>query len=70
MGQKWLEQVIRIQQEEEEAEHSYEEDEGGGIAETLYKLTIDMAGTEEEAEEGLEAVLEMEVVEDGGSKFE
>ena len=45
-----------------------EEQEEGGITETLNNLTIETGGAEAEAAEGLEAALEMEVVGDGGSK--
>ena len=38
------------------------------MAACLNNLTIETAGTEEEAAEGLAAVLEMEVEEDRGSK--
>ena len=42
---------------------SEEEEESGGIEDTLNILTIEAEGTEEEAVEKLEAVLEMEVQE-------
>ena len=44
---------------------SYEEEDSGGVEATLNSLTIDMVGTEEEAAEQLEALLEMEVKESG-----
>ena len=70
MGQRRLNQVKQIQLEEEEAKGSEEEEEGGGIEATLNNLTIDTAGTEEEAAEFFEAALGMEVEENGGSEGE
>ena len=70
VGQMRLERVRKRRQEEEETKHPEEEEEGGGIAEALNNLTIETAGTEAGAVEGLEGALEMEVEEDGGSKGE
>ena len=63
-----LDRVKRIRWEEEEAEHWEEEEEGGEIWVGLNNLTIETAGTEEEATEGLEVALGMEVEEVGGSE--
>ena len=70
LGQRISERVREQQREEEEAEALEEEGEegGGGIAAGLNNLTIETAGTEVEAAEGLSDVLEMEVEEDRGSK--
>ena len=59
----------RRQREEEEAEGSEEEEEeGGGVVEGLNNLTIETVGTEEEAADGLEAILGMGVEEGRDSK--
>ena len=42
----------------------------GGVAAEMGNLTIETAGTEEEAEENLEAALEIEVKEDRGCEGE
>ena len=54
--------------EEEGAAEAEEEEEGGGIASGLNNVTIETAGTEEEAVEELVEVLGIEVVEDRGKK--
>ena len=61
MGQRTLARVKGRQREEEEAEGSEEEEEGSRIAATLNNLTIEAVGTEDEAEEDLEAALRKEV---------
>ena len=61
VGQRRLERVRGRQRKEEEAEEAEEEDEVGGIAVGLTNLTMEMAGTEEEPADGLEAALGMEV---------
>ena len=61
MGQQSLERVIWRRREKEDAEESEEKEEGGGIAAGLTNLTIETMGTEEEAADGLEATLGMEV---------
>ena len=65
MGQRRLARV-RYRREELDTEESAgdEEDKRGGIAARLNNLTIETAGTEEEAAEGLAVVLEMQVEED------
>ena len=61
----------RRRSEEEEADDSAEEEEERGVIEAaLNNLTIETAGTEEEAAEGLVASLEMDVEEDTGSEGE
>ena len=47
-----------------------QEEDGGEVAELINNLTIETAGTEEEAEEGLAAALEMEVEGDRVSEGE
>ena len=55
-----IERVREQQREEEKAEVSEEdEDEGESVVAGLSNLNIEMAGTEEEAAEGLEAPLSM-----------
>ena len=44
-----------------------EEDQSGGMVARLSNLNIEMAGTEEQAAEGLAAALEMEVERTGGA---
>ena len=44
-----------------------EEEESGGVLAGIINLTIDTAGTEEEAAEQLTAALDIEVEEDRGS---
>ena len=71
VGQRRLARVRERRVEEEEAEGSVEEEEErGGVAGLLDNLTIDMEGTEEDAAEGLEAVLSMEVEGDRRSEGE
>ena len=65
-----LERVIRIRQEGEEAGDSMEEEECRGVARLLNNLTIETAGTEEEAAEQLEAALGIEVEETDEGKEE
>ena len=63
---------MRVEEEDEEATKA-EEEEGGEVLAGLDNLTIETAGTEEEAAEVLEATLEtqeMEVEGDGGSEGE
>ena len=55
VGQRRLERVRRRRQDEEEAGNSEEEEERGGVSGILNNLTIEMAGTEKEAAEHLEA---------------
>ena len=60
VGHRRLDRLRDRRREEEEAEVSEEEEgEGGGVVEYLNNLTIETAGTEEEATEGLEAALGM-----------
>ena len=56
--------------EEEADAEAKEGEEGGGITEGLLNLNIEIAGTKEEAAEGLAEALGMEVVEDEGSEGE
>ena len=71
VGQRRLERVWEIRGGEEEADNSAaEEEESGGVLDGINNLTIEMAGTEYEAAEGLAAALEMEVEEDRGSEGE
>ena len=59
------------QGEEEETDNLEEEEEEiGGVARLLNILTIETAGTEEEAAEGLAPALETEVEEERGSEGE
>ena len=72
VGQRRVERVRarRVEEEKEEATEA-EEEEGGEVLAGLVTLNIEMAVTEEEAAEGLEAAMEaqeMEVEEDGGSE--
>ena len=63
VGQRRLERVLsRIGEEEGEEEEETEEpeEEGAEVAASLGNLTIETAGTEEEAEEELAVDLEME----------
>ena len=62
--QRKLERV-RGRQNSEEVEASEEEEESGGVADVVGNLTIEMAGTEEEAAENLEVALGMEIEEAG-----
>ena len=57
-------------EEEGEVEEATEEpeEEGDEVVAGLDNLTIETAGTKEEAAEGLEEALGMEVVEDEGSE--
>ena len=61
---------MRERQGDEEAakETAEEENESGGVLVGITNLSIETAGTQEEAEEGLVAALKMEVEEDRGSK--
>ena len=69
MRQWRLEILRRIRsKEEEDNDSAEEEEENGRMADRLNNLTIETAGTEEEAAEGLAAFLEMEIEEDRGSK--
>ena len=62
VGQRRLERVRGIQQEEVEVEETEEEDEeSGGVMQAINNLTIDKTGTEKEVTEGLEVALGMEV---------
>ena len=62
VGQRRLARFRERRGEEEEAEGSVEEEnERGGVAGLLDNLTIETAGTEEEAAVGIEAALAMEV---------
>ena len=62
VGQCRLKRVREGRGEGEEADNSSEEaEERGGVAVILHNLTIETAGTEEEAAEGLVAALEMVV---------
>ena len=73
VGQRRLARVREILGEEEEEEDSTEEEEeeeSGRMAVRLNSLSIETAVTEEEAEEGLVAELEMKVEEDRGSEGE
>ena len=58
----------RRQEEEETEENEEEEEESGVVVQAINNLTIEMAGTEEEAADGLEAALGMEVEEDRDSE--
>ena len=62
--QRKLERV-RGRQNSEEVEASDEEEESGGVADVVGNLTIETAGTEEEAAENLEVALGMEIEEAG-----
>ena len=68
--QRSLERVRRIIHDEEEARNSEEEEYRGGLAVLLNNLTIETAGTAEEATEHLEAALGMEVEAGGGREGE
>ena len=71
VGQQRPARVQERRGEEGEAEDSSEkEEESGRMAARLNKLSIETAGTQEEAAEGLAAALEMEVEEDRGSEGE
>ena len=72
VGQRIIARVWERRGDEEEAEgaEAEEEEEGGGIEAGINNLSIETAGTEEEAEEGLVAALEIEVEEDRGRKGE
>ena len=56
--------------EDKVAAEAEEEEKGGGIASGLLNLTIETAGTKEEAAEGLAEALGMEVEEDVGNEGE
>ena len=60
----------RILEEEEAEESEEEEEESRGVLVGTKKLTIETAGTEEEAADGLKAALGMEVEEDRDSEGE
>ena len=61
----------RVEEEgEEDAAAEVQEEDGREVAELINNLTIETAGTEEEAEEGLAAALEMEVEGDRVSEGE
>ena len=67
VGQRRVERVRARRVEEEgevDAVLEEQEEEGGEVAVGFHHLRIETAGTEEEAEEGLAAALEMEVEED------
>ena len=71
VGQRRLKRVrARIVETEDEAAAAAEEDEegSGDVIGGISNLRIETAGTEEEATEGLEEALRMEVEEYGGSK--
>ena len=71
VGQRRLARFRERRGEEEEAKESVEEEEErGGVARLLYNLTIETAGTEEEAAGGLKAAMAMEVEGYSGSKGE
>ena len=71
VGQQRLARVGVRREEAEEAEDTEEEEEAAeGIAAGLVNLNIETAVTEEEAEEGLEAALDMEVEEGRDSEGE
>ena len=73
VGQRRLDRVkARLEEGEEEADAEVEEEEerSGGVAVILNNLTIETAGTEAEAAEGLAEALRMEVEEEGASKGE
>ena len=73
VGQRRLDRVLARRGEEEgEAEEDTEEpeEEGAEVASSLVILTIETAGTEEEAEEGLTAAMEMTMEEDRESEGE
>ena len=60
MGQRRLERVSsRRAKTEDEAATEAEEGEGRGVLTGIHNLTIETAGTEEEASEGLEAALKI-----------
>ena len=62
VGQQRLSRVMERRGDEEAAEESVEEeDESGGVLTRITNLSIETAGIEEEAVEGLEAELEMEL---------
>ena len=66
VGQRRIERVRAIWSEEIAEGVAYdEEEESGGMAACLNNLTINTVGTEEEAAEQLEAVLDMEMEEFG-----
>ena len=70
VGQRRLARVRERRGEEEDVEDSEkeEEEESGRMMTRLTNLSIETAGTEEEAAEGLAAALEMEAEEDRGSE--
>ena len=72
VGQQNLARVRerRVGTEDKMASEAEEEEEGGGIASGLLNLTIETAGTKEEAAEGLAEALGMEVEEDVGNEGE
>ena len=63
-GQRKLERERAIRSEEEDGS-SYEEEVTETVVVGLNNLTIETAGTEEEATEGLEAALQMDIDEEG-----
>ena len=70
VGQSRLERAIRRQQEGEEAGDSVEEEESRGVSGLLNNITIEAAGTEEEAVEHLEAALWIQVEDTGEIEVE
>ena len=68
VGHQTLERVQGQQCEEEETyDYEVEEEESRGVVAEMGNLSIDTAGTEEEATNGLAAALWMEIEEDRGS---
>ena len=61
---------LRARRRKEEAGSSYEEEETADLADVMGNLIIDTAGTKEEAAEGLEAALNMEMEVMGGGVVE
>ena len=69
MGQRRLERVRGRRHEEGRAEEAEQEEEDSkGVLARINNLTIETGVLEEEAEDGLEAVLGMEVKEDRGGE--
>ena len=60
-----MDRVKARRNEGEEAGDSVEEEESGGVEACLHTLTIETAGTDEEAAEQLEEALDMEAEETG-----
>ena len=66
MGQRKIERVRGRRCEEEAEDYTEEEEESGDVLAVINNLTIETAGTEEEAAEQMMSALEMEMEEDRG----